>query len=490
MNLNKLAKAIKLTTTKGSLDIDIKQIVFDSREVMPGSLFVAIKGLRTDGHNYIDKAIAQGAVAVVLEELPEELDTSISYLQTEDSAKALGLLANQYYGEPSKSLKLIGITGTNGKTTTTTLLYQLFTELGYKVGLLSTVNIRIGNTELSTTHTTPDALTNHRILREMVDTGCEYVFMEVSSHAVVLQRIAGLHFTGGVFTNISHDHLDFHKTFKAYIAAKKMFFDNLPKTAFALVNKDDRRGEVMLQNTLARKHTFSVRSMATFKARVIDNSITGLQLELNGREVFSHLIGHFNAYNLLTIYAVAMLLEQDELETLTALSQLRSVEGRFEYIHDPYHHRTGIVDYAHTPDALENVLSTIRQVKNDGSQIITVVGCGGDRDKTKRPLMTKIACDYSDKAILTADNPRTESAEAILQDMQKGIPAYAQHKVLTIKDRKEAIRTSVLLAQAGDIILVAGKGHEKYQEINGVRYPFDDKAILKEVFNLFSAKTN
>ena len=484
-----MANAIELTTTKGALDIDIKQIDFDSRKVVPGSLFVAIKGLRSDGHEFIDKAIAQGAVAVVAEGLPEKLNTSVSYLHTKDSAKALGLLANIFYGEPSKALKLIGITGTNGKTTTTSLLYDLFTSLGYKTGLLSTVHIRIGNTILPTTHTTPDALTIHRILREMVDTGCEYVFMEVSSHSVVLHRIAGLHFTGGVFTNISHDHLDFHKTFKAYIAAKKMFFDNLPKSAFALVNKDDKRGEVMIQNTLARTHTFSIRSMAAFKARVVDNSITGLQLELNNKEVFSHLVGHFNAYNLLTIYAVAILLGQDELETLTAMSQLRSVEGRFEYIYDTNQHKIGIVDYAHTPDALENVLSTIRKVKNDGSLIITVVGCGGDRDKTKRPLMAKIACDYSDKVILTSDNPRTESPESILKDMQEGIPAYAKHKVLTITDRKEAIRTAVMLAQSGDIVLVAGKGHEKYQEIEGVRHPFDDKAILKEVFNLFSAKT-
>ncbi|MCB0585493.1 MAG: UDP-N-acetylmuramoyl-L-alanyl-D-glutamate--2,6-diaminopimelate ligase, partial [Phaeodactylibacter sp.] len=369
---------------------------------------------------------------------------------------------------------------TNGKTTTVTLLHNLFTALGYKAGLLSTVRNLIGQSPVEATHTTPDAVSINALLREMADAGCDYAFMEVSSHAAHQRRIAGLHFAGGIFTNISHDHLDYHKTFKAYIDAKKMFFDILPKTAFALVNADDRRGAVMLQNTRARKYTYSLRSMASFKAMILENSISGLHLDVDGREVFSRLIGEFNAYNLLAAYGAAILLGQDEVETLTALSQLRAAEGRFDYVAGPQGRRTGIVDYAHTPDALEKVLSTIHQLRQGNNRIITVVGCGGDRDKAKRPKMAKVACDYSDLVVLTSDNPRSEAPEAIIADMQAGVPAYATQKVLVATGRRDAIRAACKLAGPDDIILVAGKGHEKYQEVNGVRHPFDDKAVLAE----------
>ena len=483
MNLKQVAKAINSTTLKGELDKVFSSIEFDSRKVVEGTLFVAVKGTRSDGHLYIEDAIAKGASIVVAEHLPEQLYDEVTYIEVPDSAEALGQLSNLYHGEPSKSLKLIGVTGTNGKTTTVSLLYQLFVNLGYKVGLISTVHVRIGASIIPTTHTTPDALTLNKLLREMVDAGCGFVFMEVSSHSTVQHRITGLEFTGAIFTNMSHDHLDYHKTFKAYIEAKKMFFDNLPKNAFALVNVDDKRGRVMLQNTRARQYTYSMRSMADFKGRVIENSITGLQLELNDKEVFSRLIGDFNAYNLLAVYATAVLLEQDEMETLTGVSQLKSPEGRFEYVYTTGKETIGIVDYAHTPDALEKVLQTIRQLNHGAGQVITVVGCGGDRDTAKRPIMAKVACDYSDQVILTSDNPRSESPALILQQMEAGIPAYATQKVITIQDRLQAIRTATKIAQNRDIILIAGKGHEKYQEINGVKHPFDDKAILEEALN-------
>jgi len=483
MNLKELAQAIDITASKGELSKSIVQLDFDSRKVVPGSAFVAIRGTQVDGHEYIDKAIANGAVAVVAEELPRQLNDKVAYLKVENSAMALGQLASYFWGVPSKQLKLIGVTGTNGKTTIVSLLHELFLSLGYKAGLLSTVHNKVGNTILPATHTTPDATAINKLLAEMLESGCDYVFMEVSSHAAHQHRIAGLHFTGGIFTNISHDHLDYHKTFKAYIEAKKMFFDSLPKSAFALTNVDDRRGRVMVQNTVAKVHTYSLRAMADYKARIIDNSMTGLQLEMDGREVFSRMIGDFNAYNLLAVYGTAVLLGQDEMEVLTAISRLKSVEGRFDYLIGKEKGQVGIVDYAHTPDALEKVLSTIRQFRAGNSQIITVVGCGGDRDKAKRPVMAKVACDYSDQVILTSDNPRTEPPEAILQDMEKGIPPYARRKVLSIVSRREAIRTASRISDKEDIILIAGKGHEKYQEINGVKRPFDDKAILEEALN-------
>ena len=480
MKLNDLAHAIEIKAAKGPLDIDIKQLDFDSRKVTKGSAFFAIRGTYFNGHDHIESAIDNGAIAIIVEKLPATLHETVTYLQVDSSSHTLGVVANRFYGAPSSQLKLIGITGTNGKTTTATLLYQLMMGLGYKTGLLSTVHNKIGEAIIPSTHTTPDAITINKLLREMVDAGCDYAFMEVSSHAADQNRIAGLHFTGGVFSNLSHDHLDYHKTFKAYIEAKKKFFDNLPKTAFALVNLDDKRGKVMIQNTSAKKYTYSLRMMADFKARIIENALTGLHMEINGKEVFSQMIGDFNAYNILAVYGTAILLGQDEMESLTAISQLRSVEGRFDYIMDPHKQRIGIVDYAHTPDALEKVLSTIRQLRTGNSSIITVVGCGGDRDKTKRPIMAKVACDYSDQVIFTSDNPRSESPEVIIQEMKTGIPPYSAGKTVSITNRKEAIRTACLLAKEEDIILIAGKGHEKYQEIDGIKHPFDDKAILKE----------
>ncbi|NRA48995.1 MAG: UDP-N-acetylmuramoyl-L-alanyl-D-glutamate--2,6-diaminopimelate ligase [Phaeodactylibacter sp.] len=478
--LEDLLEPVKVLAAKGQLDRAIENLQFDSRKVQAGDVFIAIWGTQVDGHHYIPTAIEAGAVAIIAEELPDSLPERITGVQVADSAKALGLMASLYYGEPSKQLKLVGVTGTNGKTTTVTLLQELFLKLGYKTGLLSTVRNKIGEQPLPSTHTTPDALAIQALLRDMVEAGCDYVFMEVSSHAAHQQRIAGLHFTGAVFTNITPDHLDYHKTFKAYIEAKKMFFDMLPDTAFALVNVDDRRGEVMLQNTLAKRYTYSLRSMANFKGKILDNSVTGLQLLVDEQEIFSRLIGDFNAYNLLAVYGVAILLEQDRMEALTALSELGAVDGRFETIVTPGKGFIGIVDYAHTPDALEKVLETIDQLRQRESRVITVVGCGGDRDRAKRPVMAKNACSLSDQVILTSDNPRSEDPEAILEEMWKGVPKDATRKVLTIVNRREAIRTAAALAQGTDIVLVAGKGHEKYQEIKGERFPFDDKAELED----------
>ncbi|MCO6492662.1 MAG: UDP-N-acetylmuramoyl-L-alanyl-D-glutamate--2,6-diaminopimelate ligase [Phaeodactylibacter sp.] len=480
MELEKLIQPLDILALEGSTSRTVERLDFDSRKAGPGSLFVAVRGTQADGHQFIGKAIGQGAAVVVAEELPGQRREDVTYIQVADSATALGRMANRFFGEPSKALKLVGVTGTNGKTTTVTLLHSLFTALGYKAGLLSTVRNLIGQSPLEATHTTPDAVAVNALLREMADAGCDYAFMEVSSHAAHQRRIEGLHFAGAIFTNISHDHLDYHKTFKAYIDAKKMFFDILPKTAFALVNADDKRGAVMVQNTRAKKYTYSLRSMASFRARILDNSIAGLHLEVGGKEVFSRLIGEFNAYNLLAAYGAAMLLEQEEVETLIALSQLGAAEGRFDYVTGPQGKRTGIVDYAHTPDALEKVLNTIHQLRQGDSRIITVIGCGGDRDKAKRPKMAKVACDYSDQVILTSDNPRSEDPDAIIADMQAGVPPYAARKALAVTSRREAIRTACRLAREGDIILVAGKGHEKYQEVKGVRRPFDDKAVLAE----------
>ncbi len=464
----------------GSKEQIISRIDFDSRKVENGSLFIAVKGTAVDGHDYIKKAIDAGASAIICEKLPEELKDGVSYIEVPDSAEALGWAASNFHGRPSKKLKLVGITGTNGKTTTATLLHDLFLALGYKAGLISTIENKVNKRSVKSTHTTPDAESINLLIQQMVEAGCDYAFMEVSSHAVSQRRIAGLFFTGGVFTNITHEHLDYHKTFQAYIEAKKMFFDKLPKSAFALVNADDKRGMVMLQNTGAKKQTYALRKPADFKAKILENYLTGLHLDLDGEDFYARLIGNFNAYNLLSVYAVATLLGQDRQEVMAKLSNLKAAEGRFDYVRNQERDVIGIVDYAHTPDALEKVLDTIHLLRRGGGRIITVVGCGGDRDRKKRPLMAKVACNYSDQVVLTSDNPRSEEPEQIILEMEKGIPPYAAKKVLTITDRLQAIKTATLLAQKGDIILVAGKGHEKYQEIKGEKFPFDDKKILIE----------
>lgn len=481
MRLDELIKAIAPLNEVGASTIDITDICFDSRKVTSGSLFVAVRGTQVDGHYFLAEAIKQGARAIVFADWPREMipDTVIP-VQVKDSAAALGLLADRFYGHPSRSLKLVGVTGTNGKTTTVTLMYDLFTALGYKCGLLSTVRNRIGIRELPATHTTPDAVQAHALMADMVAAGCDYAFMEVSSHAVHQKRITGLDFAVAVFTNITHDHLDYHGTFANYLAAKKAFFDGLSPKAFALVNADDRRGNVMVQNTRAQVRRFSLQRLADFKGKVLGNSLSGLHLEIDGREVYTRLIGTFNASNLLAAYGVAQLLGQDQLEVLQGLSALQAAEGRFDAIRAPQKGITGIVDYAHTPDALEKVLETLEQVRSGQEQILTVVGCGGDRDRAKRPKMAAVAVQWSDQVILTSDNPRTEEPLSIIRDMEAGIPADRRNKVLAIADRREAIRTACRLANKGDVVLVAGKGHETYQEINGVKYPFDDKAVLNE----------
>ncbi len=468
----------------GSTNLAIMSISFDSRKVEKNSLFIATKGTVGDGHQYIDQTIAKGAIAILCEELPQNINKDVTYIKVKNSALALGIIAGNFYDNPSEKIKLIGVTGTNGKTTTVTLLFNLFRKLGYKVGLLSTVKNQINNDVTAATHTTPDAIQLNILLQQMVENGCTHCFMEVSSHAIVQQRIAGIHFTGAVFTNITHDHLDYHKTFSEYIKAKKQFFDALSSTAFALVNKDDANCDVMLQNTKAIKKKYSLHAMADFKCKIIENQFSGLLLNIDGSEVWSKLIGSFNAYNLLAVYATAILLNEDKTNVLTTLSTLSSVEGRFQYI------RTtdgviGIVDYAHTPDALSNVLKTINDIRTRNEQIITVVGCGGDRDSAKRPIMAKIACDLSTKVILTSDNPRSENADTIIREMQKGVDAVNYKKSISITDRNEAIKTACSIAKPGDILLIAGKGHEKYQEIKGVKYPFDDMQVLQENLKLF-----
>jgi len=467
----------------GSTHIEVSMVCFDSRLVESGSLFVAVSGTQVDGHNFIATAIEKGATAIVCEIIPQKLVDGVTYVEVKDSSKALGIIAANFYDNPSKELKLVGITGTNGKTTTATLLYDLFTALGFKTGLLSTVVNKIGSQNIVATHTTPDAIQLNKLLREMVVQGCEYCFMEVSSHAIHQNRVQAIEFAGGVFTNISHDHLDYHKTFDEYIKAKKMFFDDLSSNAFALVNKDDKNGLVMLQNTKAKKYSYALKSMADFNCKVVENDFSGMLLNIAGNEVWTKLIGGFNAYNMLAIYSVANLLGMDTLKTLTAISALSSVDGRFQYIKSS-NNVAGIVDYAHTPDALKNVLKTINDIRTGNENVITVVGCGGDRDKLKRPIMASIACENSTKVILTSDNPRSENPEEILADMKKGVDAVHFKKVLSITNREEAIKTACSLANDGDIILVAGKGHEKYQEIKGVKHPFDDLKVLSETFEL------
>lgn len=462
-------------------DVEVEKITFDSRAVEPGTLFVAQVGVHVDGHKFIDSAIEKGASVVLCQTLPEHQRSGVVYIQTADSSKALGIAASNFFGNPSQRLKLIGITGTNGKTTTVTLLQRMFRQLGYSVGMLSTVVNKIDEQEIPSTHTTPDAIELNSLLRQMADHGCEYCFMEVSSHAIVQQRIAGLHFVGGIFSNITHDHLDFHKTFADYIAAKKSFFDHLPATAFALTNIDDRNGMVMLQNTAASKHTYSLQSVADFSCRIVENTLQGLLLSIDGKEVWTRLVGRFNAYNLLAIYATARLCGISQNEALTVLSTLQAAEGRFEYVNGSG--KMAIVDYAHTPDALKNVLQTINDIMSDDQRLIVVVGCGGDRDALKRPVMAKIAAEMCNTLILTSDNPRTEDPERILDDMEAGLNTAQKENALRITDRRQAIKTACSLAKNGDIILVAGKGHEKYQEVNGVRHHFDDKEELNNILN-------
>ncbi|MHA6247326.1 UDP-N-acetylmuramoyl-L-alanyl-D-glutamate--2,6-diaminopimelate ligase [Pontibacter sp. CAU 1760] len=479
--LQTILQNVKVLDTRGVLEVPVQAITFDSRQVREGVAFVAVRGVQTDGHDFISKAEEAKAAAIVCETLPADLHPGISYVVVANSATALGQMASNFYGNPSAKLKLVGVTGTNGKTTSVTLLHKLFRELGYHVGLLSTVQNQIDEEVIPATHTTPDAVKLNELLAQMVKAGCTHCFMEVSSHAMVQQRVAGLTFAGGVFTNITHDHLDYHGTFDEYIKAKKSFFDMLPKGAFALINADDKRGPVMVQNTKANVRYFALRKAVDFKARIVDNTLQGLHLDVDGHEIWVKLIGAFNAYNLLGAYGVATLLGEDQMEALTVLSGLDSAAGRFDYIVSD-EHITGIVDYAHTPDALENVLTTIQQIRNPTQQVITLVGCGGNRDAAKRPVMADIACRYSDKVILTSDNPRFEEPQAIIEDMQKGVKPLDYKKTLTVLDRREAIKTACMLAQPNDIILVAGKGHETYQEIKGVRHDFDDKQVLRDTF--------
>ena len=474
-----------IESVSGSTDVNIVDVCFDSRTVREGSLFIAIRGTQVDGHEFMFTVVEKGAVAIVCEQLPETLLTGITYVKVSNSALALAQIAANYYDNPSEKLKLVGVTGTNGKTTTVTLLFNLFRGLGYSVGLLSTVKNQINEQVIPATHTTPDPIQLNVMLAAMVADGCEYAFMEVSSHAVVQKRIAGVVFAGGIFTNITHDHLDYHKTFENYLKAKKEFFDTLPADAFALTNLDDKNGSVVLQNTKAKKYTYGIKSIGDFKCKVIENHFSGLLLNMNSHEVLCRLVGSFNAYNLTAAFGAAVLLGKDKIEVLTMLSTLSPVEGRFDFVTSSSQ-IIGVVDYAHTPDALQNVLDTIRDVNNGHGQIITVVGCGGDRDAEKRPIMAKIACEKSNKVILTSDNPRSEDPEKIIKQMEKGIPMADLRKSLSITDRREAIKAAVSFAKPGDVILVAGKGHEKYQEIKGVRTPFDDKNILLELFKIMA----
>ncbi len=468
----------------GSTDVVVSGVQIDSRKVSHRSVFVAVKGVAADGHLFIDKAITSGAIAVVCQEMPSEQKEGITYVQTTDSAEAAGVLAHNFFGQPSNKLKLVGVTGTNGKTTIATLLYKLFNGLGYRCGLISTVENMIAGQVIPSTHTTPDAVSLNELLKTMVDEGCEFAFMEVSSHAVHQRRIAGLQFAGALFSNISHDHLDYHNTFDEYIKAKKGFFDGLPASAFAITNIDDKRGAVMLQNTVAKKLSYSLRTMADFKGKILENGLAGLVMTINDQEVHFRLIGEFNAYNLLAVYGAAVSLGEDKHEVLQCLSNMTGAEGRFDYTVSSKEKVIAIVDYAHTPDALINVLATIKKLKQGNEQVITVVGCGGDRDKTKRPVMGEVACEHSDKVIFTSDNPRSEDPEQILKDMEEGLSVTARRKYIAIADRKQAIKTAISMAQPEDIVLVAGKGHEKYQEIKGIKHHFDDKEVVQEIFEL------
>lgn len=481
MNLNKLLSSIEIEKIYGNTEIEIESIEFDSRKIKDNSLFVALKGNESDGHNYIDKAIKAGATAVLAEQLPEVLDESTAYIVTKDTHESLGIMASVFYGNPGSKMKLVGVTGTNGKTTTATVLYETFMELGYNVGLISTVVYKIGKKEFESTHTTPDPLSLNLLLSKMVEESCEYCFMEVSSHSIIQKRISGLCFTGGIFTNITHEHLDYHETFAEYIKAKKIFFDELPKRSFALVNSDDKNGSVMVQNTRARVFTYGLKNQSDFKVKIIEKMFDGMELLINNTEVWVKFTGGFNAYNLAAVYGTAVLLGADENEVLRILSGLNSVSGRFETIRSQ-NGITAIVDYAHTPDALENVISAINEIRESGQKLITVIGCGGNRDTTKRPVMAGIATENSDITILTSDNPRMEDPKSILSEMGKGV--YSGSKYLIIEDRREAIKTATILANTGDVILIAGKGHEDYQIIGKEKIHFDDREEVKKIWNI------
>ncbi len=478
-DIRNIVKGITILSMRGEKNPVVEKIEFDSRKVTARTLFIAVKGTRDDGHNYIGKAVSSGATAVICETIPQDPEEDICWIVTSDSARALGIASSNLYNNPSSSLTLVGITGTNGKTTIATLLYQLFIRLGYKCGLFSTIRNCINDSELPATHTTPDPVVLNRVLYEMVKAGCEYAFMEVSSHATDQQRIAGLKFAGAVFTNLTHDHLDYHQSFSNYLRAKKKFFDDLSDNAFALINADDRNGKIMVQNCKAVTHTFSVRSMADFRCNILEQGFEGMQLRIDGNDVWTRFFGDFNASNLLAVYAVSALLGANDKEALTALSNLSPVAGRLEVV-ETATGISGIVDYAHTPDALSNVIDTINSLRNEGKQLITVVGAGGDRDRLKRPAMGAIAAERSTRLILTSDNPRNEDPEKILDDIEAGIAPELKRKVVRISDRREAIKTSVMLAGKGDVILVAGKGHETYQDVGGIKHHFDDREELRK----------
>lgn len=483
MKLSQLIENVEVLEVLGDVSAGVEGIEFDSRKVKPGTAFVAQRGVHVDGHRFIEKAIKIGATAIFCEEFPERVSENVSYIKVADSNRVLGELASAFYGHPSKKMKVVGVTGTNGKTSIATLLHRLFMMQGYSVGLISTISYKINEHEETASHTTPDALKIQQLLAEMVTEGCEFCFMEVSSHAIHQQRIAGIDFAGGIFTNITHDHLDYHKTFAEYIKAKKAFFDGLSQDAFVITNIDDKNGLVMIQNTKAQKFTYSNRAMADYRCKVLESHFDGMLLNLDGQEVWTRFVGLFNASNLLAVYATAIQLGQDKQEVLAHISDLHSVQGRFETIRS-LDGKYAIVDYAHTPDALKNVLTAISEIRTRNEQVITVVGAGGDRDKTKRPEMAKEALLASDKVILTSDNPRTEDPAAIIKDMEDGVEPQYKSKVVSIENRREAIKTAALLAQPGDIILIAGKGHENYQDINGVKHHFDDKEEIKKCFGL------
>lgn len=484
--LHTILEDVQVLQITGSQDTLVADVQIDSRSLQKFSCFVAVKGTVVDGHEFIQDAIAKGSSVVVCEQMPGTLDEKVTYILVANSAKAAAIIAHNFYGKPSRHLKLVGVTGTNGKTTVATLLFRLFTALGYHCGLISTVQNQIGQKIVPSLHTTPDPVHLSQLLGDMYQDGCTYVFMEVSSHAIHQHRTDGLFFTGGIFTNITHDHLDYHKTFEEYLRVKKSYFDNLPASAFAISNADDRRGLVMLQNTKAKKYLYSLKGVADFKGKILDNSLMGLHMIINDTEVHFRLIGAFNGYNLLAVYGAAVCLGQKKEEVLEKMSTLQGAEGRFDYTISLKDKILGIVDYAHTPDALLNVLATIKNLRKGEEKIITVVGCGGNRDKTKRPEMAAVACEYSDRVILTSDNPRFEKPEEIIRDMEEGVPLTARKKTLSITDRKEAIKAGVAFAESGDILLIAGKGHEKYQEVQGVKHDFDDKKILAETFQLLN----
>jgi UDP-N-acetylmuramoyl-L-alanyl-D-glutamate--2,6-diaminopimelate ligase len=481
-SLQHILFGVALREVVGATNQEIVDLQIDSRLVQKGTVFVAIRGVQADGHNFIDIAIEKGATVIVCEQLPTQLNEGVTYIVVSNTQEAVALMAHQYYEAPSTKIKLVGVTGTNGKTTVATLLFKLFTEMGYTCGLVSTVQNQIGDSIIPATHTTPDAIRLNALLAQMVEAGCTHVFMECSSHAVHQHRITGLQFTGAAFTNITHDHLDYHETFEEYVRVKKTFFDHLPSAAFAITNLDDPNGALMLSSTKAKQFSYALHAPATYKGKILENQLTGLVLNVNEVEVHCRLIGTFNAYNFLAVYGIAVQLGENSEKVLTVLSALTGAEGRFDYIISG-ENTIGIVDYAHTPDALQNVLETIAKLKKGGETVITVVGCGGDRDKTKRPVMGQVACDLSDKVIFTSDNPRSEDPNQIIKDMEMGLSSAAKRKYINIVDRYEAIKAAVSFSKSGDIILIAGKGHEKYQDIKGVKHDFDDKQILQNIFN-------